>query len=352
MPLPPNELINNGPPIPDAEWAEFISRSGMTGFEGNFGADGGNQVTEHYIVNYADTITALEDLLGTNEIVSNPAGGVMISRVPPANHPIWPFLRCTRVSVKGLKWTGKTTYPPPLGGATSTYQFTVLTALYTQPRYRILTDDDLDAKYPPVSNVRQEQNRWIEYIPQVGVETINRDGGTAFWWGEGPGGAVALGQPITSPQTQNLAKADVVLLQRNVPLYKGFLSSASNYTTADNVDKLVGTVNSATFFGRNPQTMYFAGYRAVPKENWLTPGESGIGDLSFPTLLADIEYAFRWWNPPPFSTTRGWNLAPIPGDSAGRWAAFSSNSAGHLPDTSNAGVAVVKDWANLFTPPG
>lgn len=346
----------NGNPMPGIPWAEFIGPDGMQSNEGNFGYEQGNQITMMYLVDWNDQEEAVKELLGVNETISNPFGGAgfSLSRVPPGQHPYYYWLYATRVAIKPLRWESKTPGTGPNAQTSSQYKLALLTVLFQQLKYRVMTDAVLDVKFPPVGSVRQEQYRFVEFVPQIGVEVISREGGgntPPFKWAEGP----LTPLTFTSPVPQALHKADLVLKWCRVPLYGGVLASSANYLASPNLDSLVGTVSSAAFFGRPAQTLKFSGYRIVLQEAPVSPQAMGFALSSdFPSLVCDVELDFQYWNPPTFGATTGHNLAPIPQDATGRWAAIVAEGVplGGLPSTANASIYQVADWKNMFVPNG
>ncbi len=352
MPVYP-KLLFRGIPLPGIQWAEWNGPDGMQSGDGEMGYEAGNQLTITYMVNWQDWDTAIRLLLGVNTVESNPfrVGEHRLSRTPPAQHPRNYWLSATRCSVKPVRWIG-TELDAPSAGTTSTYQYAFITTLFQQLKYRILGDGELDSIFPPgaFNGYRQEMNRFTEFYPQIGIESIVREGGGStppFKWCEGP----LSGNAFTSPAPQALNKGDFIVTQRRVPLLGGVLARIASYQQATVLDPLAGTINAAVFLNHPAQTLRYNGYRINPVECPINNSFMNLPqDQGYPSLVCDLEHSFSYWDPPPFAATRGHNLAPIPQDTTGRWAAVSPS--GTLPDTTHAGIYIVKDWSPFMSVPG
>jgi hypothetical protein len=327
-------LINNG--WLSVPWAHYIG--GGSGSDGTDAALGhgpaGNQATFPILVNWDDVNQAIVELCGEYFFSSGPDH--YLTRILPKQHPMWPMLYVSRVvSVKPMKWTGKDF---TLASRFSDYRYAMLSLLFQQPKYPLLTDQALDAKFPPVAiggtNYRQEWYRYCEPTPKVGIETLSTEAG-AWKFAEGTGGTqpTAGSTLVTAPTLQPLSKGPLLYLWRNVPYY-GLFSP-----TTGRPEKLIaaaGTVNSVAFPGANGYpvgTLRFDSYDFVfneapyPASRFLAglAAEDQPPNTYRPSLTVDVTLAWTFFDPPhSHSASRGHNLAPYRGDPDGSWYLITS----------------------------
>src|SRR5581483_2537220 len=104
----------------------------------------GNQTTMSILVNDADVEQAVADLLGSQEMDPNVHG--QLNRVIPMTHPRFHWMFAERITgAHPIRFTDKRQ-----GFGTSkyaAYAARVLTVLFTQPKYSIFSDAQLDLRY-------------------------------------------------------------------------------------------------------------------------------------------------------------------------------------------------------------
>ena len=351
-----NDLKNNGDPLPGIPWAHWIGHDGNDGQDGTSGFEEGNQQVMAFQVYWTDAYQAAQLLMGVNRIFKSPGQSNTLDRIPPARHPNYPWLRCSRLTgIKGHKWLGKADTQSQ--STASYYQYAIITATFTMPKYRVLSDTELDHLFPWVGGQRQEWQRWLNFAPQIGVETLSREGKLNYSWADAPTGQ-PFGKAATfvSPVAQALPKGDLCPVWTRVPLYNAlYSSSAASLNCPINMDACVGTLNLTPFLGRPAQTLRFNGYRIVQVESPTDPEDMNL-PKGYPPLVANVELSWSYWNPPidPMGTLlRGHNLAPYPAAVPGYWYPITADGIlAHEAENPGSGIYGVTEHAQIFLLPG
>jgi hypothetical protein len=353
-----NPVLNQNGWFPsNIAWADFTPRTSPLADEIALSYDGGNQCVKHILIYPQDLYQAIVDLLGSN--LFNPGTG-FLDRVPPMTHPIFEWLYASRiVSVKEFVPTqqpntsGLTPWPQAISGVVTTVpQFLIVSVLFQQPKYRVLSDADLDALYgfvtitppanlPPPGNQpfqsRAEYGRYLEGWPRPCTEFVQLEAHSMQWLetGSGQGSDGSQGQPgpllpsdFSSEWLQLLAKSDFALLWKKVPRIGLFSNSGQGHPI--NLDAALQTVNQFPIFGYPAGTLKFEGYDPRPLESPLPPAlEISFGDQKGdPNLLFDVLLTWKFFDPPYDLTaapqggvqgnpTRGHNLGPFRGTKQG-----------------------------------
>lgn len=298
-------------------WAEFITDKGSSQ-EAAFSYADGNQATLTIFVYDADLEQAIADLLGSQEAnFGGGSGSNTLDRVLPAQHPRFSWLFCSRVSsVKPYRFTG-TTGPGGsqqngrLGGKSSQYDLYLLTCVFTQPKFALYTDAQLDAQAG--GGPRPEWLRYTERIAQPTTFVLSREAGQSFRYVEDNG----AGQPpantnVPVPQPQFLNQVDYNLMWRRVP-YIGLFGGGGT-GTPDNQLNGLSAVNDAAFLGFPAGTLLFKTFRVHPYEDPVSPSLFGLNvNTGQSSLVCDVELVFTYFNPPSgvsMATNHGHNLAP------------------------------------------
>lgn len=298
-------------------WSEFITDKGSNR-DAAFGYADGNQATLSIFVYEDDLLTAIADLLGSQEAnFGGGSGSTTLDRKLPAQHPNFDWLFCSRITgirpyrfkEKGL--AGGTTQNGLLGGARSRYDLYVITAVFSQPKFRMFTDAQLDAQAG--AGPRPEWLRFTERVAQPTTFVLSREAGQSFRYVEDDG----AGQPpantnVPTPVPQFLNQVDYNILWRRVP-YIGFYGNAGDGPPQNQLDAL-SKVNDADFMGFPAGTLLFKSFRVQNVEDPVSPSAFGLnvaaGDTS---LVVDVELVLTYFNPPAGAAspiTLGWNLAP------------------------------------------
>lgn len=287
-------------------WAEHITRSGVTR-DAAFSYEGGNQATMTIRVNWDDTVAALHEILGGARL--NRTTG-QLDRTLPMRHPEFFWLYASRVtSVHPLQWDSKVRLPY---GTCSAYQYSIITIVFTQPRWVMLEDARIDALY---GSPRKEYRRFVERRPEPAGEFITRDRGS-FQWIEG-GGATGpqIGTDFPAPLGQHLPKALEVLVWKRVPQVGLFSNNGLGDPT--NIFAAIGKINDDEFMGWPAGTLLLQTPRLIPLEVPIFPSAIGANEnLGQPAIFYDVELPMLRFDPTPGGATRGHNLAP---HTDGKW---------------------------------
>jgi hypothetical protein len=319
--VPTQNLRNNG--WLSVPWAHLTTGHGASdGTDGALGhGSDGNQMVFPIIVRFDDVQQAITELCGL--YVFNPVTGYL-NRTLPKQHPAFKWVYVKRVtSIKPMKWTAKGLY---LLGNWSVYDYCLLTVLFHQPHYPMLSDAYLDARFPPFDPdgsgtvVRQEWLRFCQKLPMISTELLTIDVGS-LKYAEGGGTGPAIGTLLQVPTAQPIPVGDFILVQHQVPIYG--LYSPTTYR-AENLIAATGKVNSATFLGYPAGTLLYQGPQfqdneaPYPADQMAFYLNAASGNFSveqlWPSLTCTVSHVFKYRDPPAGGATRGWNLQPFRGD--------------------------------------
>jgi hypothetical protein len=335
----PIQLQSNGFFPSGIPWAQVTPDHSPLADEYALSYVGGNQAVMQIQIYPEDIYQAIEDLLGSN--IYNAQTG-QLDRAPPMRHPVLEWLYVTRItSIKGWVPDSKGEWPNSISGYVTTVpQFLTLTVLFQQPKYRILSDSQLDMLFPPMSGYRWEWMRFVEGWPKPRTRLMNQESGVCTYQETGSGiGADGsqCGPGPTLPQKFNspwmagaLKNQELTLLWKRVPRVGLYSNAGSGRPT--NLDAAIGTVNSSPLFFPNANndlfmypagTLLFEGYEPRPLESPLPPELNPGFQEGDPNLLFDV--LLNWgFADPPYDTTanggaphRGQNLVPRRGITAG-----------------------------------
>jgi hypothetical protein len=303
-------------------WAHYTGRgAGSDGTDGALGhGPSGNQFVFPIQVKHADVAQAIQELCGIYQFDPNTK---FLNRTLPKQCPAYGMqhLYVNRVtSIKPMHWTGKELVSVGSGlGRFSGYDYVILTILFTQPHWPILSDGYLDFHFPPVviggQAYRREWLRYMERIPTVAGDIFTIESGTMKFSetsGTGPPADTALNVPVGQP----LTVGDFALVWRQVPHY-GLFSPAT--FRPENLIAAANKVNAAEFLGYPAETLLFAGasfawnetpYPASALAQAVLQTAPSSPEQPFPSLTVDVTLVFKFKDPPPGSTSRGWNLQP------------------------------------------
>lgn len=357
----PNLQMNGWISVP---WAHATGRgAGSDGVDGAMGhGPSGNQCTFTIQVHFSDVQQAIIDLCGKH--VWNIGTG-NLDRTLPKQHPIFPHLYVNRItSIKPVHFIVKTSQL--LTSTWSSYDFVLLSILFTQPKYPIVSDAGLDRKFPlvevPVGSgnfYRQEWQRFVEWTWQTGDETLSMEAGS-MKYAEGTGtNQPTAGAAFNSPIGQYLGKPSLVAVWRQVP-YLG-LFSPTNYRP-NNLVSALNTLNNVTYFNcpgaTQSGTLRFTGWNFSFNEAPYPPKELGIAlgglldlgiDTLWPSVTVDVQLVWSFFDPPhAHSSYRGHNLVPyrVIGnpDPQGSWYLATLDG-----NTTGAGIFPTTDPRLIFT---
>jgi hypothetical protein len=328
-------LINNGWFPSGIPWAEYITEHiPPPGFDGSWSYDGGNHHTIPIIVNWLDQWQAVMDLLGQNLRVENEDGTVSLERIPPMNHPIFTHLYCTKI--EGPRPFGKFVQKVQIGGyAYSQWEFSLIVATFTQPKFAVLSDANLQNNF----GAGQEWNRYVEWNYRPDVEVLSRPG-SQFLYAEGAAGN-PQGTALPRDVAQFLAKADLTPKWYRVP-YVGLFSPTT--FRPENILAGLGKVNDATFQSNLKGTLLFKGVVIELKESPLKPTmQNGNFAVGQPSLVCDCTFALSYFQPSDLGTYHGHNLFPAAGHDPTWYLATDDGTVG------GATLLQYYDFTKLFT---
>jgi hypothetical protein len=325
MPVP--ELQNNGwIGIP---WAEFIGKDGSHGATWNSTYEGESQSTFQILVNWSDGPEAETYLLGTSRFDDNTG---YLYRTMPARHPYKPSQFADKiVSAQPLKWDSKAQnfssgfIGQSAGAPLSQYQYWLLTIGFVTPKYRVLSDADLQGIY----GANQEWRRFVEPNVETHSTTLVQEGQT-WQWADTAAGGPTLNQVLKAGFGQTFHSQTIVLRWRRLPRRGIYTESGEGLFLNRNIVSCLNRVhNGATDLWGLPGNVYsgvlrFDGAKATPIASPFAPEAQGLTDTSI-NAYVDLELTFTVWDPPFGDTTfvnpnnlpngmRGHNLAPNPGD--------------------------------------
>ncbi len=239
-----------------------------------------------------------------------PNSSTKLIRWLPAVHPRWPMMRCTTVSVKGLKRLGHADPRPPFNqlGAYrlplpkyERYRFDVH---FEQPQYN----------YVPDEIATSEWDRFITIDPADETEIITVDGGQYLYNAPTDASLNAKLVAINSPYLKVYAqRSGLIVTAYQVPMdfIMDFYGLPLHFMAAK------GKVNSTTFLGRPPQTMLLQNYEIIKRAQ-------PIATSQFSTLLfgCTVKMHFGFTDPDRAEvseTRRGWNLVPAIRGTGTKW---------------------------------
>ena len=320
-------------------WAEHVGQRADHGTQATFSYDGESHSTYQIQVRWEDGMTARRQLMGIvafNQSVTPPR----LTRTVPMTHPYFPDHYCVSVAYAPMKFDHKGVAPQevPRTVVMANYDRWLLTCGFRTPKFRYLSDLDLQALYGlPL----QEHQRCVEWVPQTSTFELTREGGSSFTWVEGP----LATKPFASPAAQHLQQTELHAIWHDVPSTALFVEG-TNFLNG-NITTALNTMNDATFFGKPTGTLLFrsAQPRVKPSPLWPSWSNYAFGARPDPNVLWDVDMVFAYFNPPPFSANRGHNLCPIPQDALGRWALVSSTGV-----STDAGIYQFSSFPNIFTP--
>lgn len=232
--------------------------------------------------------------------------GQKLCRVLPLRHPRYRWLFGSRIhGLRGLNPTGKTVavaLGEGPGGASRlrawmAYEKIEFTVLFEPVPYRVLRDDEITS----------EADRFVEPMPQPGEDVIQQQASTMkFAEGSGTGGEpVSGGSGTVFPRTLGVIAAKNFYTLRWHRVSLDFVSGDRGISFPQ-FEAVLGKVNDAEFLGKPAGTLLFR----APKIN-IYPQSVNVLDESEPSLLADIDLTFHFYDPSPRGgSARGHNLVP------------------------------------------
>ncbi len=221
----------------------------------------------------------------------------------PMQHPRWPWLRCDKVTIKGVKFDGKE--EPIVGGG--------MAALQHNPKYqkyRFLIEYrnlpfDCRTDETVTADGSGEWGRFIELDPVDDSEILTQDGGSYEYDAPGkPWDDQSFAGPTLKVRVE---RTDLIVTAHGIAA--DFILNASGIPT--NFLKAKSKVNSATFLTFPAETILLKTYKITKRAQPIAT--ANLDALSF---ACKVEMTFGYFNPTagvPAVTARGWNLVPPPG---------------------------------------
>ncbi len=334
-------------------WAEYVSREGPGAADGAMSYTGGNQLIMNILVYMQDMPQAIVDLLGTNTVLS---GAHAINRVIPMAHPIFPWLYAERVtSIKPFQFVKKGPFPGSgVNTPTALYNHYMLSVLFTQPKFTVLNDGQLQQQYglynpdthmaDAKGTIPFEWYRYVEGVPTGEVEVFSVGQGNLSYRENGSQGPnLSTQAPITTPWRSFLGRNGIHKIWRRVPLSN--LINNFGQGRAANLDQYLQHVNASPFWGYPSFTLKFESYLIVPVESVLPPSiQNNRLPTGSPSLLADVKLDFSFFDPPTDAMTHGHNNIPF--STTYKWYYASSNK----PDDTLNGTSQTADTYSVLGP--
>jgi hypothetical protein len=222
----------------------------------------------------------------------------LIRRTLPYQHPLWPWLWCTSINVKGLMMAPNNG-PHFIGqgpaGRYDQYETYIVEAFFSHLNYAVRSDADVAGN---------EQLRWVEEpLPTPYNDVIHLEGGQ-LQFTDGPGAA----RPVLAEGINiRVAKLNLKLIWRQIP--RDYIRNSFGIPTQLLASQ--GTVNSAPFRGIPAGQLLLDGVEdAGTTPAPVGPYEAGLTFPYDPPIYDNIALMFKFF-------PLGWNNLPFPGD--GRW---------------------------------
>lgn len=302
--------LNGGLTVP---WAELVEEGDeSTSAPGQLGRESGCQKTTNILVYYSDLFTAVNQICGVYQTNNLPTPS--LTRQLPLQHPRYQNMWADRIiKFGGYRFAGNLPNPQP-GNlmAYPQYDYGKITVLFTTPHYLLLTDNEVDAQFGQPLGFRQEQYRFIEYVPQYTGEFAKVSKGNLIWLETSgpngpllvnPGNGKAEDVPITTGRW--LSKPNFMLRWRHVPTIGLF----DDNMQPTNIINGVGSMNSTTFLGIPAGLLYLDVPRFIQEERPVDASlvfqSNGFDPLNIP-LDWTVEFPFKYFDPPK-------NPATLPG---------------------------------------
>jgi len=223
-------------------WRQFISKTGWQGDAVLDASSGTSSAVMKIDVPWDKLTEVVPEILGYSV-----ASGVAISRMTPMRHPVFPWMRCTRITgIEGVgvlsdPLTGNSATKGPSGDYQS-YRIARLTLQFTSMPYAIVDD----GTYP----ADQEWRRYTERFEKPAAEFAARKSMRIRFHPAFSIGANWLPE-VTDAVGVLLIKARVQVIWHQVPV-RGFYNERGR---ASNVLDGLARVNSDTIFGYKPGTL-------------------------------------------------------------------------------------------------
>ncbi len=272
--------------------------------EDTFGQDGVAIANiQGWLLDYRNLNDALVFFMGYSY-----CDGTILNRRLPNYHPRWPYLRCTNVSIKGVKLIAEQAEPFP-----TFYEDSLPLPIYSRYRFSLhyegLPYDVRSDVAVADLGMAREWSRFVTIEPVDEVEIITQEGGM-FRYVSTVG--TINNTPFLGPALQIRAQR-AGLMVTAYGIASDFILDSSGLPTKFLQAKCL--VNSATFLGKPAETLLLAGFKITKKPQYIATqnSTSGTGLLMF---ACKIEMHFVYTDPSatdPAETHRGWNLAPGPG---------------------------------------
>src|SRR5579872_1171 len=315
----PNDVFD--PTVNQTDWLELITSDSSPG-ESGFSNDTQTASLVGYIP-WNKQRSAIPYFLGFAQVNSNGT----LHRANPGAHPIFPWLYCSDVSLKGFNPVINSANPSaPLqfvspwfnsGNRTVTLNIANHRLAVCNLRFRNYRYSFLDDTVITDSRMEWMRNVFIDIDPKV--EVLSADGISQLAFVEtsarvpGPPTIPAgptLNRAFPAPLAELLGKATFTLNWVNVPFE--YVSGVADFFYPTNVLNCLGKVNSQNFpYGSStpfpPGTLLFDSVKFTQKTFPVAPA-----DPSSPLISVDVSMTLQYFNPPKgaSSSYAGHNLMP------------------------------------------
>jgi len=226
-----------------------------------------------------------------------------LRRQLPWQHPLYNQLYCTQiVKVEGLGPEGKIeeTY-----GSFEQYEIILLTLQFTRPPYALLEDNEV--MLDPETGLPEEWLRYTTWIWDPGVEFLSREGQSFVYT---TSGTPAVGQQFPGSLGYPVCKLKFTLTWHQIPEIGVYDADRFPYNLLydfSSGDRLPGTVNDASFFGRPEEQFLYIVPEIIPRPLQLPPALMNIfgGEQNGIVLQYDVKVHMLFFDPPLGPTETG-----------------------------------------------
>lgn len=352
----PRQLKNQAGGWVAVAWEEYVGQDASHGATWSTAWDEGNQAVFQVIINWQDGLEFEIEALGYSTFNSNTT---TLSRTLPVRHPYKSWMRCERIlGVQPVRWDEKSAgfvsgfLSVPAGVPISEYAYLLVTMGFANPKYRVLTDAQLQSLY----GANQEWRRFCEVKHRVNAQALTRENGS-WYWADGSSTAAGAVPPtrnnaIPAPIGQTLYHDEIHVKWKRLPRRGVYGQSGESDFFNTNILSNWGKVNSTTtLWGLSGNqwsgVLRFVSADATPISSPFDPGAQGLQATSINEYV-DLDLVFDWFDPPyGDSAYRGHNLAPNPADNF--WYLLTTSNANAVGAPAGQTIYPTADISQVFT---
>jgi len=130
-----------------------------------------------------DVYQAIPQIVGSSTVVQQSGSTPMLSRLTPWTHPLYPWLRATKIlSINGEGPKSRATTDSGYGSYGDAWRDYVISVLFEVPSFPIQEDDAIDAEYQRYTTIKWDDN--LETLARKGVQWTFFGGATGPFAGD------------------------------------------------------------------------------------------------------------------------------------------------------------------------